>query len=217
MKFGKVIMLSCVAAGLATGCVSIGNSGMEDLSNLSREERAELEQGMEEMRTELDEVSTEFYGALDEARSEMQEELDGAGWIREMICEGVERPRKVFWQKGDTVAEIGDREEFAENLAVEDWKASTEDTEGLEVDSVYTIQWKKSIGLLDGRKNEYVDMGTLTVYRDSNLVAARICVMDEIFGKMQGLLGEGGTGMDFTIVYEVPDKALEFLRGPVEQ
>ena len=48
-------------------------------------------------------------------------------------------------------------------------------------------------------------------------MAVEICAMDDVFGRMQGLLRENGTGKAFTIVYEVPDKALESLRGSAEK
>ena len=235
MKFGKILLLSCVMMGMATGCVSVGNKGMDELTT---EEQAEVRQELNEaaqeiqamldevegeMQAELNEASTELYAAWDEVSAEMyaaldeiRAEMEDADWVRGMICED-ERPRKVLWRKGDTEAEIVDRVEFADSLALEDWKVSDESTEGLTESVTVLVQWKKSIGLLDGWKKEYVDIGSIMAYEDSSLVAVEICAMNDVFGKMQGLLRENGTGEAFTIVYEVPDKALESLRGSAEK
>lgn len=235
MRFGKILLLSCVTMGMTTGCVSIGNKGMgelpveeqeevrQELNEAAQEIQAALEEVENEMQAELDEASTELYAAWDEVSAEMYADLDeiraemeDADWVRGMICED-ERPRKVLWRKGDMEAEIVDRVEFADSLALEDWKASDESTEGLTESVTVLVQWKKSIGLLDGWKKEYIDIGSITAYEDSSLVAVEICAMDDVFGRMQGLLRENGTGKAFTIVYEVPDKALESLRGSAEK
>ena len=182
------------------------------LDEVEGEMQAELNEASTELYAAWDEVSAEMYAALDEIRAEMED----ADWVRGMICED-ERPRKVLWRKGDMEAEIVDRVEFADSLALEDWKASDESTDGLTESATVLVQWKKSIGLLDGWKKEYIDIGSITAYEDSSLVAVEICAMDDVFGRMQGLLRENGTGKAFTIVYEVPDKALESLRGSAEK
>lgn len=218
MKFAKTMILACLTAGMASGCVSIGNRGMD---MLSEEEKAELQQEMDEaareIQTELSDAMAEAAAALDEANTEMYEELgEGAEWIGEMIRGYEERPRKVFWEKAAANGEIEDRDAFADSLALEDWAASDESTEGLKEDTTYTIQWKASIGLLDGRKEEYTDIGAFTVYQDSNLVTARIYITDGIMGKAADILGASIMGKDFTgwltIVYEVPEDVAEALR-----
>lgn len=218
MKMGSVILLSCLAAGISTGCVSIGNTGMDALSEEEKAElRQELDAAAQEIQAELDSAIAEAASALDEAKAEAQKELgENAEWIGEMIRGEQERPRRVIWKKGSAEAEIADNEEFVETLSLEDWKASAESTEGLTEDATYTIQWKKSIGLLDGWKAEYVDIGSFTVYQDSNLVTARIHIMDSILGQVPGLFAENTSGSDmddwFVIVYEAPEGVTEALR-----
>lgn len=207
MKLGKIIILSCLAAGMATGCVSIGNKGLDALTE---EEKAEL-------RQELDGAFAEAASVLDEAKAEVQEELgENAEWIGKMICGKEERPRRVIWRKGTAEAEIEDREGFAESLALEEWKATDGNAEGLTEDVTYTVQWEKTIGLLDRWKKEYADIGSLTLYQDSNLITARIHVMDGIFGKASKLFGTEAIGEDldgwFVVVYEVPEEVVENLR-----
>ena len=85
------------------------------LDEVEGEMQAELNEASTELYAAWDEVSAEMYAALDEIRAEMED----ADWVRGMICED-ERPRKVLWRKGDMEAEIVDRVEFADSLALED-------------------------------------------------------------------------------------------------
>ena len=86
----------------------------------------------------------------------------------------------------------------------------------------FWIQKSKMITLIpsiwpENACRSFLTTGCPTFRNISSLVAVEICAMDDVFGRMQGLLRENGTGKAFTIVYEVPDKALESLRGSAEK
>ena len=50
MRFGKILLLSCVTMGMTTGCVSIGNKGMGELPVEEQEEvRQELNEAAQEI------------------------------------------------------------------------------------------------------------------------------------------------------------------------
>lgn len=218
MKLWSIIILSCLTAGMAAGCVSVGNQGADTLTGEEKAElKRELDGAMQEVHAELDAAVAEAASALDEAKAEVQEELgESAEWVGDMIRGEGERSRRVIWRKGAAEAEIEDREEFADSLALEEWKAADGSAEGLTEDVTYTVQWEKSIGLLDRWKKEYVDIGSLTLYQDSNLITARIHVLDGIFGRTPKLLGAEAMGEDFdewfVVVYEVPEEVVESLR-----
>lgn len=206
MKIWSLVMVGCLAAALCSGCVAIGNTGWDVLS----------EEEKQEVKAALAEAKVEVESAWQDAQEEIRTELGETNWAEALLEDDAEgRPRKLLWHKaGEKVTEneITDWAAFGENLSVEDWKSCGESTEDLQEEIVYTVLQKKSVGILDSKKDEYRTLGSIIIYEDSDLVYVTADALEGTAGKvMEKMLGEQENGW-FGSVYQVPAEDLRILR-----
>lgn len=215
MEFGKLTALVCTAA-MMSGCVSVGNQGMDALTEEEKAElRQEIDMAAQELRVELDLAMEELQAELREEMAEFQDELTDE-LLEELLNEEGKRPMRICWHKGMAEGEIENREQFAESLRLEEWKASGESTEELEEKAAYTVELKKSIGLLDGWNKEYNTVVRIAAYGDSNLVSVELDVTDNTAGLrklMEKLEDMELAEWQITLVYEVPEDVAENMCG----
>ncbi len=108
--------------------------------------------------------------------------------------------------------EIVDWVGFGESLSLEDWEPCEETTADFQEEIVYTVQEKKSVGMLDSKKDEYRTLGSIIVYEDADLVYVTTDTLEGTAGKiMETVLGEKENGW-FGSVYKVPEGDLKILR-----
>lgn len=234
MKFWRIGIAGCLTAALCSGCVSIGNQGWNDLSESDKAEvkgalqdaKEEVESVWQEVRAELaaelagidwTEISAELEAAKAEAGSawreaqaELAAELDEINWAEVLLeKDDEERSRRLLWEKADGITnEISDWEAFTGQLAIDEW----EPYEGMlesEEEIVYTVQQKKSIGLLDSHQEEYITLGTVTIYKDSDIVCAEGAFLEEL---MEPFGLKEDQGLQFKALYQVPEEDLKLLR-----
>lgn len=206
MKVWKLGIVGCLAAALCSGCVSTENKGWDDLSE---EEKQEVENALAEAKVE---VETAWQDAQDEIRAELEE----TNWAEILLEEDTDgRPRKLLWYRagGETPEnEIVDWVGFGESLSLEDWEPCEETTADFQKEIVYTVQEKKSAGMLDSKKDEYRTLGSIIVYEDADLVYVTTDTLEGTAGKiMETVLGEKENGW-FGSVYKVPEGDLKILR-----
>lgn len=234
MKFWRIGVAGCLTAAICSGCVSIGNQGWNDLSESDKAEvkgalqeaKEEVENAWQEVCTELAaelagidwaEVSAELEAAKAEAgaawreaQAELAAELEEINWAEALLeTDDAERPRRLLWQTADGITnEISDWDAFTGQLALADWEPY-EGTQEAKEEIVYTVQQKKSIGKLDSHREEYVTLGTITVYEDSDIVCAEGTFLKEL---MEPFGLEEDQGLQFKALYRVPKNDLKLLR-----
>lgn len=206
MKIWRICLVGCLTASLCSGCVSIGNQGWDVLT----------EEEKQEVSGAIADAKAEVQAAWQDAQGELREELEGTNWAELLLEEDTEgRPRRLLWSRanGETEEhEITDWAGFGKSLSLEDWKLSAETTEDLREEIVYTVQQKKSVGILDGREDEYRTLGSIIVFEDSDLVCVTASVLENTAGGItETLLGEKENGW-FSAVYQVPKEDLDILR-----
>lgn len=206
MKVWKIGIVGCLVAALCSGCVLTGNKGWDDLSE---EEKQAVENALAEAKVEVE-------AAWQDAQDEIRAELEETNWAEVLLEEDTEgRPRKLLWHRAGTEAaenEIADWVSFGESLSWKDWEPCEESTADLQEEIVYTVQQKKSVGVLDSKKDEYRTLGSIIVYEDADLVYVTADTLEGTAGKiMETMLGEKESGW-FGSVYKVPEGDLEILR-----
>ena len=208
MKIWKMGIVGCLAAAVCSGCVSIGNQSWGDLS----------EEDKQEVKNALAEAKVEVENAWQDAQEEIRTELEETNWAEVLLEEDEDgRPRRIYWYRaGEETAEneIDDLKGFRDSLSLEEWVPCEEPTEGLQAESIYTVEQKKSVGILDGEKDEYRILGSIIVYADTDVVYVTADALEGTAGKiMEKLLGEKETGWSwFGAYYSVPKEDMETLR-----
>ena len=208
MKAWKAGIAACLAAAICSGCVSTGNKGWDDLSG---KEKQEVENALAAAKVEVEDTWQEI-------GDEVRAELEAVNWAEVLLEEDEDgRPRRLLRYKAgeeEKETEIRDWVSFGKSLSLTAWSPCEERTEDLQEAVVYTVQQKKSVGLLDSKKNEYRTLGSIIVYEDSNLVYVTMDTQDGRANEiMKTMLGEKkNEGSWFGCVYRVPEEDLRLLR-----
>lgn len=140
----KLMFIMCLSMSvlMMSGCVVIGNGGGEKLTD---DEKAEIEDAIDEAGEAINEAGEEIGDVLDLVKEEMDEELKDVDWAKEFFEDFDDSNKdikfiKVSTEDGSEISEIEDEKEFIKNIDVNSWEKTDTLPEGLKKEAEYIIK-----------------------------------------------------------------------------
>ena len=157
----KLMFIMCLSMSvlMMSGCVVIGNVGGEKLTD---EEKAEIEDAIDEAGEAINEAGEEIGDVLDLVKEEMDEELKNVDWAKEFFEDFDDSNKDIKFIKVST--EIEDEKEFIKNIDVNSWEKTDTLPEGLKKEAEYIIKQQGTETVFGNSSDKYYEICRLTLY-----------------------------------------------------
>lgn len=206
----KLMFIMCLSMSvlMMSGCVVIGNGGGEKLTD---EEKAEIEDAIDEAGAAINEAGEEIGDVLDLVKEEMDEELKNVDWAKEFFEDFDDSNKdikfiKVSTEDGSEILEIEDEKEFIKNIDVNSWEKIDTLPEGLKKEAEYIIKQQGTETVFGNSADKYYEICRLTLY-EGNYVTFDM-LSDETVRTFTDVVSEEW----FTSVYSVSQETADCLK-----
>ena len=206
----KLMFIMCLSMSvlMMSGCVVIGNGGGEKLTD---EEKAEIEDAIDEAGAAINEAGEEIGDVLDLVKEEMDEELKNVDWAKEFFEDFDDSNKdikfiKVSTEDGSEISEIEDEKEFIKNIDVNSWEKTDTLPEGLKKEAEYVIKQQGTETVFGNGSDKYYEICRLTLY-EGNYVTFDM-LSDEMVRTFTDVVSEEW----LTSVYSVSQKTADCLK-----
>lgn len=206
----KLMFTMCLSMSvlMMSGCVVIGNGGGEKLTD---EEKAEIEDAIDEAGAAINEAGEEIGDVLDLVKEEMDEELKNVDWAKEFFEDFDDSNKdikfiKVNTEDGAEISEIEDEKEFIEDIDVDSWEKTDTLPEGLKKEAEYIIKQQGTETVFGNSADKYYEICRLTLY-EGNYVTFDM-LSDELVRTFTDVVSEEW----LTSIYSVSQKTADCLK-----
>lgn len=161
MKKMYIVSLS-VAVLMLSGCVVTGNGGGEKLTD---EQKAGIEDALNEARDAVNEAGEEVGDILDMAMEKADEEMEDVDWAREYFDDyDEEKDKKMIIVRDSDGEALEDTEAFIDSLGLDSWEKIDTMPDGLEAEEEYIIKQQGTETVFGNNEEKYYEIGRMTVY-----------------------------------------------------
>ncbi len=207
-KLMAVLSLS-MSVFMMSGCVVIYDGEGE----LTDEQRAEIEEAVDDAKEAVSEAGTEIGDALDSVKEDINEELENLDWAKEFFEDFDDTNKdikfiKINIEDGSEISEIEDEKEFIKNLNTDNWEKTEKLPENPEKKAEYIIKQKGTETVFGNNNDKYYEICRLTLY-DGNYVTFDM-LSDEMVRTFTDVISEEW----LTSVYIVPSDVTEYMIKP---
>lgn len=209
MKRSMFAISLSMAVLMLSGCVVTGNGGGEKLTD---EQKAEIEDAIDEAGKAINEAGDEIGEALGSVKDEIGEELKNVDWAKEFFEDLDDGDKDIKFIRVDTgdgseIYEIEDEKEFIKALDADGWEKKETMPDGLEKEAEYVIKQQGTETIFGKGSDEYYEICRLTIYEENYVTFDMLS--DETVRKFTDLV----SGEWLTSVYTVPQETADWLKG----
>lgn len=213
MKRSVILSSACILAmtSLAfSGCIVANNGG----GKLTDDERAEIEEAVNEAEKAINEAGSEMSGVLDKVQMELDEEMDDVDWAKEFFDDFDDSDKDIKFIKASTedgseLSEVEDEKKFIKNLAVDSWDKTSSLPEDAQKEAEYIIKQQGTETLMGDNENKYYEIARLEIYetKDGSYGVFEM-LSDETLRKFTDIVSEDW----LTSVYKIPEETAAYLK-----
>lgn len=207
-----LIVIGVVSAAMLSGCV-VAHNGQG--GTLTDEEKAEMDENLDEAKGLLDSI-------YDEVKASLDEEMEDENWAVE-IFDGYkqdenDKPLRITKIKAEDMEstdeneraaeEIEDVDGFAESLNVREWTKIEKLPEDLEPEYIFLVEQTATETVIQDNSGKFTEIARITTYKDCDHADVKVLGGIEYYEFMKIMPDDW-----FVSNYELPEEVSEFLRG----